>query len=107
MKTIAFLAIVGDFAEDKDVAASLREKEIRPAIAAGENVILDFAGVTLATQSFVRALISDLLRTQGETVLHNIEFKNCVPGVKGIVETVVQYSLETMGEEAEKKTSLK
>jgi len=103
MKTIELLPIVGDFAEDKDIAASLREKQIRPAIAAGGNVVLDFAGITLATQSFVHALISDLLRTQGEGVLDKIEFKNCVPGVKGIVETVVQYSLETMGDDTGKR----
>lgn len=103
MKTIELLPIVGDFAEDKDVAAALRENEIRPAIASGENVVLNFAGVTLATQSFVHALISDLLRTQGESVLEKIEFKNCVPGVRGIVETVVQYSLETMGDDTGKR----
>jgi hypothetical protein len=38
-------------------------------------------------------------RSGGEKVLDQIEFRNCAPGVRGIVETVVQYSLETMDEQ--------
>jgi hypothetical protein len=53
----------------------------------------------LTTQSFVHALISDVLRSEGEKILDRIEFKGCAPGVKGIIETVVQYSLETMEDE--------
>jgi hypothetical protein len=92
---IALSAFVGDFAEDKDQAASIRESSIRPALAAGESVVLDFSGVSLATQSFVHALISGVLRDQGDGALDHLEFRGCVPGVRGIIETVVQYSLET------------
>jgi hypothetical protein len=95
---------VGDFAEDKDWAAVFREDAIRPVLARGDNIILDFDGITLTTQSFVHALISDLLRSEGEGALDKIEFKNCVAGVKGIVETVVQYSLETMDYEEVEST---
>jgi hypothetical protein len=99
---------VGDFAEDKDWAAVFREDAVRPVLSDGDRIILDFEGITLTTQSFVHALISDILRTEGEDVLDKIEFKNCVAGVKGIIETVVQYSLETMddAEEPERKKSL-
>ena len=94
-ETITLAAFVGDFAEDKDQAASIRESSIRPALAAGKTVVVDFSGITLATQSFVHALISGVLRDQGDAALELLEFKGCVPGVKGIIETVVQYSLET------------
>ncbi len=87
---------VGDFAEDKDWAAVFRDQAVRPVLERGDKIILDFEKITLTTQSFVHALISDILRTEGENVLDRIEFKNCVAGVKGIIETVVQYSLETM-----------
>jgi hypothetical protein len=93
--TIKILTSTGEFAEDKDAAALLREKQIRPALQRGERVVIDFDGVTLATQSFVHALISDMLRTQGEKALSSVEFKRCQRGVRGIVETVVQYSLES------------
>lgn len=63
---------------------------------AGKAVVLDFAGVNLVTQSFVHALISDVLRSEGERGLDHLVFDHCNEGVRGIVETVVQYSLETM-----------
>ena len=96
--TIRLLPICGDFAEDKDQAAAVRDNQIRSLLKRGKNVILDFSGITLATQSFVHALISDILRSEGEGILKRIYFHGCVPGVRGIVETVVQYSLETMDE---------
>jgi hypothetical protein len=89
----------GDFAEDKDWAATIREQAIRVVLDRGDKIVLDFTGVSLATQSFVHALISDVLRSQGEGALKKIEFKGCVAGVRGIIETVVQYSLETMEDE--------
>ncbi|SRR6266404_1451352 len=95
---------VGDFAEDKDWAAVFREKAIRPVLAGGDKIILDFGGITLTTQSFVHALISDLLRSEGEEALDRIEFRGCVAGVRGIVETVVQYSLETMEDDESEST---
>lgn len=86
---------VGDFAEDKDAAARLRKNEIVPSIAKNHEVTIDFSGVRLATQSFVHALISEILRTGGEDVLKLITFKGCSKLVRGIIETVVQYSLES------------
>lgn len=86
----------GDFAEDKDLAATIREHNIRPALREGRKVEIDFTGISLTTQSFVHALISDLLRSHGEDFLNKVEFKGCTAGVKGIIETVVQYSLETI-----------
>lgn len=97
---IEMFAIFGDFGEDKDEAANLREKSIKPCIARGQLVIIDFQGVTLVTQSFIHALISDVLRVNGERALDFFEFVNCVEVVKGIISTVVQYSLDSMPENA-------
>jgi hypothetical protein len=99
VKTVNLIKWVGDFAEDKDKAALIRESDIRPCLEKGEPIVLDFTGITLATQSFVHALISDLLRAKGEIALDLIEFKGCSASVKGIVETVVQYSLDTMDDD--------
>jgi hypothetical protein len=96
---IEMFTIFGDFGEDKDAAASLRETLIKPSIANGEGVILDFDGVTLVTQSFIHALISDVLRVNGEEALDWLEFVNCAEVVKGIISTVVQYSLDSMSDE--------
>lgn len=102
---IKMLELVGDFGEDKDVAASTREKVIKPALRSGEQVVLDFLGVSLATQSFIHALISDVLRTSGEDVLDQLTFDNCSEVVKGIISTVVQYSLDSIfDDEAEARS---
>ena len=104
--SISIKPLTGDFAEDKDVAASLREERIRPTLTRGDRIVLDFKGVRVATQSFVHALVSEVLRTHGEAVLSRLTFKDCSKAVRGIVETVVQYSLESIEPErgtAEKK----
>jgi hypothetical protein len=61
--------IKGDFAEDKDWAAAFREGAIRKTLTEGDYIILDFDGISLTTQSFIHALISDILRASGEEVL--------------------------------------
>ena len=96
---VSVLEIASDFAEDKDAAAAVRDAHIAPALEQGEDVVLDFTGVDLTTQSFIHAMISNVLRTHGEEVLDHIEFKCCRPGVQGIIETVIQYSLETLEED--------
>lgn len=101
MSQISLIAVAGDFAEDKDIAASIRLHQIIPALNAGTEVVLDFTGVTLVTQSFIHALICDPLRVHGEDALARLVFKGCSDGVRGIVETVVQYSLETMDDDGE------
>ena len=49
--------------------------EISPALAIGQQVILDFSGVDSTTQSFIHALISELIRAGGPEVLDNLSFK--------------------------------
>jgi hypothetical protein len=86
-----------EFAENKDVAAILREDFIRPAVNSGEEVVLDFSGVNLTTQSFLHAMITDVLRKGGEATLDIVSFKGCSELVRELVAAVVQYSLETVG----------
>lgn len=96
MKTISLSKLVGSFAEDKDMAARLRIEVILPSLASGEDVEIDFGGITLATQSFIHALISEAIRIHGEEALELMTFKNCGVAPKGIIQTVVQYVLETL-----------
>lgn len=86
---------VGEFAENKDIAASIRVNELIPALEKGENIILDFKQVEGATQSFVHALISDLIRKYGNEVLDKIQFKACNNTVKSIIGIVVDYMQES------------
>jgi len=99
MRKIDLFSLVGSFAEDKDAAAGLRKEVILPALKAGESIEIDFLGISLTTQSFIHAFISQALRQEGEAVLARIKFKNCGDAAKGIIETVVQYVLESIAEE--------
>jgi hypothetical protein len=80
------------FAENKDEARRIRISTLLPALHRHEHVTLDFAAVAYSTQSFIHALLGEVLQRFGEEVLKNIEFKNCTPQLKSIVELVVDYS---------------
>ena len=94
MKHIKIAPVAGSFAENKDVAQELRLSRIVPALKAGEEVVLDFAGVEAATQSFIHALLSDLIRVYGVEVLDLLVFKNCNATVKKIIQIVIDYMQE-------------
>ena len=101
MKRIPIVDSAGAFAENKDVARDIRMREIIPALEKNEDVILDFEGVDAATQSFIHALVSDVLRKYGCGVLDRIAFKSCSDTVKKIIRIVVDYMQEGMGIETD------
>ncbi len=94
MITIKFFSRVGSFAENKDIAKEMRINEITPILSKNQEVILDFEDVESATQSFMHALISDLIRKYGSEVLDRISFKNCSDTLKRIIKIVVDYMQE-------------
>ena len=99
MRTISIFDRAGAFAENKDTAREIRVEEIIPALNAGEEVVLDFEKVDAATQSFIHALISDVIRKFGSDVLDRMSFKSCNPIVKKIIGIVVDYMQEGLGPE--------
>lgn len=66
-----------------------------PALDRGKRVVLDFEGIGSATQSFIHALISDVIRKKGIEVLDVMTFRNCTENVKKIVSIVVEYIQES------------
>lgn len=103
-KVIYIFSEVGEFAEDKDKAQKIRTLQILPAIKEGKTVVLDFDKVNSATQSFVHALISDIIRINGVEVLERLLFKNCNEIVKGIIEIVVDYMQDPLGIDSSRKS---
>jgi hypothetical protein len=100
MKTkIELRASASGFAEDKDDAKAIRVDKILPALDKGDSVVLDFRNVEYATQSYIHALIGEPLRRFKDDALARIEFKNCSPQLKSLVELVVDYSLGGFSEE--------
>ena len=98
MKVVLVAPRVGSFAENKDVARSLRLQEIEPALAAGDEVTVDFASVDLATQSFIHALVSAVIRSSGPDVLDRVTFANCTETVRRVIEIVVEYSQDDVSD---------
>lgn len=98
MKHIWIKNEAGSFAENKDTAKRLRLEGIIPALNAGDEVNLDFKGVEAVTQSFIHALISDVIRKYGNPVLDRVTFKSCNENVRKIIEMVTDYTQEGMGD---------
>ncbi len=94
MITIKLRPLLGSFAENKDIARDMRLHTIIPALQQKNEVTLDFAGVDGTTQSFIHALISDLIRHYGSAVLEKIYFKNCNETIQKIINIVVDYMQE-------------
>jgi len=94
MKKIRLFRVVGSFAENKDLARDIRIKRIVPALENNEKIILDFTGVDSATQSFIHALISEIMRRWGDDVLDNVYFENCNETIQKIINIVVEYMQE-------------
>lgn len=81
----------GSFAENKDIARDIRINSIIPALEKNQEVILDFEKIDSVTQSFIHALISDLIRKYGSNVLDRISFKSCNESVQKIITIVIDY----------------
>ena len=82
---------IGVFAANKDIARKLRVEKIIPSLENKEKVTIDFDKVEGATQSFIHALISDVLRKFGIDILDQIIFKTCNENVKAIITLVTRY----------------
>ncbi|MBI5414353.1 STAS-like domain-containing protein [Candidatus Peregrinibacteria bacterium] len=92
---IKLFQYTGSFAENKDVARDIRLHKLIPALEKNKDIILDFENVEGATQSFIHALISDLIRKYGDEVLDKIQFKSCNETVQGIISIVTDYMQES------------
>mgnify|MGYP003424247416 FL=1 len=95
-KIVRMHKLVGDFAENKDIAKTLRLKEIIPTLSNGEDVILDFAGVSGATQSFMHALISDPIRKFRSAAFDKLAYKNVNETIREIISIVYRYMQESL-----------
>ncbi len=95
MKKIIVYQKAGEFAENKDLAREIRLTQIIPALESSQRVTLDFSKIDSVTQSFIHALISDLIRKYGIEVLDKINFKSCNENIQKIITIVVEYMQES------------
>jgi hypothetical protein len=88
---VRIFSSVGTFAGDKDAAAHIRDTYIRRQLGKDSTAVLDFENVDLATQSFIHALVASVVRDNPDS-LDLIEFKNCNPSIREIIQIVVEYA---------------
>lgn len=93
---IKLIDYVNSFAENKDVAREIRLTKIIPVLEKNQNVILDFSNIDSVTQSFIHALISDLIRKYGIEILDRISFKSCNETIQKIITIVIDYMQESL-----------
>jgi len=96
-KIIKIRKYAGNFAENKDTAKKLRIEKIMPTLSKHNEVILDFDGVSGATQSFIHALISDSIRELQNVAFDNLFYKNTNDDVREIISIVYRYMQESLG----------
>ncbi|PIY80985.1 MAG: hypothetical protein COY80_00010 [Candidatus Pacebacteria bacterium CG_4_10_14_0_8_um_filter_42_14] len=95
-KNIILRNEIGDFAENKDTAKRLRIGIIMPALLVGDEVIIDFEGISGATQSFIHALISDPIRDFKEVAFDKLVYKNANNDIREIISIVYRYMQESL-----------
>jgi hypothetical protein len=98
MGEIKIFQRTGRYAENKDIARDIRLEELLPALDKGEEVILNFNKVDVATQSFIHALISDAIRQHEKVALDRLAFKACNESIQRIISIVVDYMQEALKE---------
>ena len=84
-------------AQNKVRAEEIRRTEILPGLRRGENVSLDVSGVSLTTQSYMHALLAEVLRELGAEGTPGRLYVVAASGqVKQVVRIVVGYILDEM-----------
>lgn len=81
---------VGEFSENVERAAIVRDNLLLPAMLNGDMVVLDFSGARFATQSFIHALLNDALKSPGS--LTRLSFVNCTKSTEEAIRAVAAYA---------------
>lgn len=82
---------VKEFEEDVEQAARIRDEDLLPSMKEGTLVVLDFAGVKFATQSFVHALMYKVIR-DGQNIGSTLCIANCSRSTREAVMAVAAYA---------------
>src|SRR5262249_43443109 len=83
---------VREQAENTTRAAEAAKSRMRPAVIAGEPIVLDFTGVEICTQSFLHALLFDTVRLAWAT-RNAIHVIGAEPPVRSGIEFLENYAL--------------
>ena len=82
---------VSEFEEDVEVASRYRDEVILPSIHSGKMVVIDFAKVRFATQSFVHALMYKVIRDE-QQIGSTLSIANCTNATREAIMAVAAYA---------------
>lgn len=82
---------VKEFCEDVEAAARVRDVEVAPRLLEGADVILDFEGVSVATQSFAHACLYKVLRDIDQVYEH-LSIARATNGTRQAILAVAAYA---------------
>lgn len=82
---------IGEFEENVEEAARVRDTLIEPTLSSGKMVVLDFQGIRFATQSFVHALVYKILRDSTH-VASGLSIANCTDSTREAILAVAGYA---------------
>lgn len=85
------LVRVRDFEENVEEAGRIRDEIVATALSSGRMAILDFSGISFATQSFVHALIYKVLRDFPQ-VASALSIANCTNSTREAILAVAGYA---------------
>ena len=85
----------GDFGEDKDAARVIRQEKIIPAVEHDDAVLLDFSGMTGATQSFIQALVAEPIMRFRERAFDGLFYTGVNDQIAEIISIVYRYIQES------------
>jgi hypothetical protein len=85
-------------AEEKEVARFLREELIKPALRREEEVELNFARAQVVTQSFIHALLAEVICRFEEKALDYLIFAKCSDEAEQVIKTVIDYTFMALDE---------
>jgi len=87
----------GRYAEDKELAARVRDRYLMPAVDAGKGLILDFDEVISAPHSFLNALISSPIRDLGMSAYKRIKVINASPEIRETIDFILDENTGSTG----------
>lgn len=80
------------FLGDGNAASRFRVDVLEPALARGEELVIDMEGVDNMTDSFSNACFAHLFHKHGDLVGSRIRFKSCTPLVRSFILNALEMS---------------
>lgn len=89
---MTYTVVISSFSEltllgTRFIAKRIR-KEIESALAAHQNISIDFKGINV-TQSFIDELLGPIVLQEGPLLLEKINFKECSENAKAVIQYVL------------------